>query len=559
MRADGKPEGLRQSMSWLHTWSGLLLGWLLYAVFFTGTLSYFVDEINDWMRPELHTSVPQADTAEKAMAGMQKLAPDASSWTINLPNERKTAVDVSWRPQGAPQGREGIQRAHLDAATGEVIPVRETRGGSFLYRFHFELYAMPRVWGRWIVGIATLVMFIAIISGVITHKKIFTDFFTFRPRKGQRSWLDAHNATAVLALPFHIVITFSGLLLFMTMLMPWGAQAVYEGDMQRYFADRRGVQAPPAGQQPGAREGRGEGGARPAREPQAMAPIGPMLHIAQMHWQGGTVGSIAVQNPNTARATVELRAQGADSLTANRGGGQRLMLDGVTGAMKDAPEARPPSTVVAVMNSMISVHLGRFASPAVRWLLFLSGLVGTCMAATGMVLWVVKRQPDRRKLGYTPKGHRLVEVLNVAAMGGLSVAVAGYFWLNRLLPVGVEARANAEINGFFMIWLLCLVHAALRPHAKAWLEQMALATVAFVLLPLLNVWTGGAGLWQTLAHSQWSVAGFDLMMLALGGVHAAVVYKLWQRMTAAQPASKNVPRSGVAVQKAVLQAPENHS
>ena len=46
MRADGKPEGLRQSMSWLHTWSGLLLGWLLYAVFFTGTLSYFRDEIN---------------------------------------------------------------------------------------------------------------------------------------------------------------------------------------------------------------------------------------------------------------------------------------------------------------------------------------------------------------------------------------------------------------------------------------------------------------------------------------------------------------------------------
>src|SRR5258708_7883884 len=40
MRADGKPEGLRQSMSWLHTWSGLLLGWLVYAVVLTGTLSY---------------------------------------------------------------------------------------------------------------------------------------------------------------------------------------------------------------------------------------------------------------------------------------------------------------------------------------------------------------------------------------------------------------------------------------------------------------------------------------------------------------------------------------
>ena len=94
MRVDGKPEGLRQSMSWLHTWSGLLLGWLLYAVFFTGTLSYFVDEINVWMKPELHQSVPSASTAEKAIAGMQQLAPAASTWTsrFSAPASRSWAT-----------------------------------------------------------------------------------------------------------------------------------------------------------------------------------------------------------------------------------------------------------------------------------------------------------------------------------------------------------------------------------------------------------------------------------------------------------------------------------
>ncbi len=74
----------------------------------------------------------------------------------------------------------------VDAQTGQEIKARETRGGGFLYRFHFELYGMPRIWGRWIVGIATLFMFVAIISGIITHKKIFKDFFTFRPAKGQQ-------------------------------------------------------------------------------------------------------------------------------------------------------------------------------------------------------------------------------------------------------------------------------------------------------------------------------------------------------------------------------------
>ena len=82
-----------------------------------------------------------------------------------------------------------------------------------------------------------MVMLVALVSGVITHKRIFVDFFTFRPRKGLRSWLDAHNALAVLALPFHLVITFSGLLLLMSTLIPWGAQALFQGDSQRFRAD----------------------------------------------------------------------------------------------------------------------------------------------------------------------------------------------------------------------------------------------------------------------------------------------------------------------------------
>lgn len=65
MRVDGKQEGPRQSMSWLHTWASLVLGWLLYAIFVTGTLSFFQNEITVWMKPELHQSVPQATQINK--------------------------------------------------------------------------------------------------------------------------------------------------------------------------------------------------------------------------------------------------------------------------------------------------------------------------------------------------------------------------------------------------------------------------------------------------------------------------------------------------------------
>ncbi len=30
-------QGFRQSMNWVHTWSGLLVGWVLFMVFAAGT------------------------------------------------------------------------------------------------------------------------------------------------------------------------------------------------------------------------------------------------------------------------------------------------------------------------------------------------------------------------------------------------------------------------------------------------------------------------------------------------------------------------------------------
>lgn len=48
-------EGFRQAMAWLHTWTGLIFGWLLFAIFLTGTLSYFKEEITHWSQPEVRS------------------------------------------------------------------------------------------------------------------------------------------------------------------------------------------------------------------------------------------------------------------------------------------------------------------------------------------------------------------------------------------------------------------------------------------------------------------------------------------------------------------------
>ena len=44
-------QSFRQAMAWLHTWFGLVLGFVLMAAFFFGALSVFDREIDRWAIP----------------------------------------------------------------------------------------------------------------------------------------------------------------------------------------------------------------------------------------------------------------------------------------------------------------------------------------------------------------------------------------------------------------------------------------------------------------------------------------------------------------------------
>src|SRR5690606_1290574 len=223
--------GLRQSMAWLHTWGGLIAGWLLFAIFFTGTLGVFDEAITRWMKPEAThmAEAPEpvwdrADAVRKAQAYLEKVAPPGSHfWSIGLPTVENPAIRVFHEDD-----KEQFHRERLDIASGEPLPKtaeRETEGGHHFVHMHFEFHAGEA--GIWLVGFVTMAMLVALVSGIITHKRFFKDFFTFRPAKGQRSWLDAHNAVSVLSLPFQFMIAYTGLATFYSLYMPFVIAAHY--------------------------------------------------------------------------------------------------------------------------------------------------------------------------------------------------------------------------------------------------------------------------------------------------------------------------------------------
>lgn len=584
MRVDAKAEGPRQSMSWLHTWSSLILGWLLYAIFVTGTLSFFQTEITAWMKPEYHQSVPSSSAikqTEVALNYLQLNHPNAGSWGIQLPNDRQNITVLNIRKADEdPRARRGGERIIIDSATGQVIEARDTRGGSFLYRFHFELYAIPRVWARWIIGIATMFMMVGIISGIITHKKIFKDFFTFRRGKGQRSWLDAHNATAVFALPFHIMITFSGLLLLLFTLMPWGINQIYEnrgqflqeqrksliddgtsentrsngargeGSPQTELNTQAGVERPQRENAEGERRSRGDGRRqKPEMQSAPLTNITPLIVQVQNQWKNNPIASINIIAPNTDQAKIEFRALNAISV-AHRGVYESLEFDGVTGQdiTNHDVQLRNPSIPNGIYNVVTVLHEARGVDLALRWLLFFSGIVGTLMIATGLILWCVKRAPQQEKQGFKSFGYRLVEVLNITAIIGLPIACAAYFYANRFIPANMEMRLNWEIRSFFICWLLVFFYSLCRTHRQAWLETLAFATLAFALLPIVNAMTGGVALWRSIAQDLWLIATFDLAMWALALLFLFSFFKVKNHQTKPLNSAKvkNIPSNSTS-------------
>ncbi|MET4576392.1 PepSY-associated TM helix domain-containing protein [Ottowia thiooxydans] len=534
---------LRQSMAWLHTWVGLAAGWVLFFVFATGTPGYFQQEITRWMQPERameqgHNAqqVPHSQMLSLAMDRLEKVAPAAAYWRITLPHESLVPrgwqeLAVRWEDMPGPGRERGTTGNEvLDPRTGAVqsfgIEPRSTHGGLGLYRMHYELRYMPFDWAVRIVGICTMLMLLAIVSGVITHKKIFTDFFTFRPNKGQRSWLDAHNAISVAALPFFLMITYSGLVFFLFLYMPAGRDLLYgSGPMANkvYYdelLDRVHTRLP-------------------LKRPQA--DVSELVKQAEAQWGRGTVATVVLEHREGEPPVITISRINHGSLDFFNP--PKLRFDANTASLW-TPEVTPGGSARLVQVVTLNLHEGLFVDIWGRWLFFLAGLMGCAMIGTGMVLWTVKRRRHHLSLAEERQEHlglRLVETLNVATIAGLPLAIAAYFWANRLLPVSLVSRADWEIHVVFAVWLATLFYALARPVSRAWGELFWLGCLAYAAIPILNAITTERHLLRSFQTGDWVFVGFELTVTVLAAVLALMAIRVKRRLSAAHQARPWVP------------------
>ncbi len=507
----------RQSMAWLHTWGTLTVGWVMFFVFALGTATMFHIEITRWMQPERPLSMPIKSLSrevmlEQAFGYLGEHAVNSTHWAISLPHERhrrrqerRPLLGVGWQSG----------QVDLDPLTGAPVSrplVRDTEGGETFLELHSELHYFSKKIGKRLVAAAAMLGLLGLVTGVIVHKKLFKDFFTFRPGKGQRSWLDAHNITGVMALPFFVMIIYSGLVYFDRESLPVPVVAHFgtdEGAVRRYYAELLGR----------------EKKLLPVEHPKAS--IMHMIERAERELGEGEVGQIEITHPMGGALQVQLRRPYGSELPRYESPETIFRFDATTGERLPVAEYGPG---ISWRWFWLTLHDAWFATPTLLWLYVLSGLLGCVMIATGMALWVIKRREQLAREGSLGGfGLNLVARLNIGMLAGLPVGVAAYFWANRLLPPSLVDRAEWEIHCLFIAWVWVILFGALRPEKQAWVEVLSLGALAFGLIPVLNALTTDRHLGVTIPAGDWGLAGFDLSMLALGAIFAAIAWKLWRR------------------------------
>lgn len=503
------PGGLRLALNWFHTWFGLFVGALLFVIFWTGTLAVFDREIDRWMMPATRT-VQAPVSPDRLVPIALRLAPGARSFTIMLPDERTPVAQIMAQP-----ARGDTINRYVDPATLEVLPDQGTLGGErFFYPYHFNLHIQAFRIGLVLCALAAVVMVALCLSGVIIHRKIFTDFFTVRiVRKVQRTTLDLHNVAGVLALPFHLMIAFTGVAIFTFTYLPSAQMVAFKND-------------------PAAASG-GWFSRRAAGE-----PGGPLISLevigdkAAARWQGDRPKVLRVVHPGDANAYVEV--QRPSDRTISYRSGTRLWFDGASGEFLAGTSY---TATTRAYEFLYGIHAIQFDHWTLRWLYFLSGLAGCVLIATGLLFWVQSRRKRHEKLGL--KGVRLAEAASVGVTTGLLIASLAFLIANRLLPLGLEGRAETEVRAFHIVWILAVLHAFVRGRA-AWAEQAWIITAGALLAVLLNAVTTGDALPAAIARGLWRTAGVDLVLLASAAIASIAAIRLGRVARRPGPAPRAV-------------------
>lgn len=489
----------------IHIWTGIIAGIVLFIGFYAGSLTMFKGAIDAWSMPPALT-LPQvpADKLDDLVA--QVLAQDdkaKTGFSLHLNDAHQSPM--TWYLQGSERElsmSHQLWHASLDE-NGQLLTQLSTP--SELAELIDQLHRTAGIAGEvghdqagvYVLGIAAVLYFLALVSGVIFLLPTLTkSFFALRKDKGEsRFWLDAHNLVGITSLPFHLVIS-------LTVIVFAFHDQLYDGLKQVVYGEK------PLFVQPA-----------PDRTPYTLADLPKVTTVlakVQQIAPDYQVNEMTFMNLDNPRATLRLGLYNPNGF--------------MRGPVTDYLYLHPYS--LKVSNSTIDqsdkgiwartvavffgLHFGSYGGDLGRWVYFFLGLSGAFLFYSGNLLWLEKRR--KKQASEQTRACRLMASATVGICLGSVAALTISMLLGKWFYAHVSNINHVYLWLYYLVFGLLVAYAFWRGAAKAALLILplcGLATLAMPITSLVAVFAPSLGLWAPYSSA---TLGVDLVALAFSGV-----------------------------------------
>ena len=372
---------LRMILFRLHWALGLTAGLVLAVVGVTGALLSYEDTLTAWANSDRAGVVLRDSTRLSPAALISRIEAQTGDRKVaRLVLREDPAAAVAVRFARDPSTRERPQSIYADPYDGTVLgPVRWEQGFATLLGLHRYLL-LPgegRGWGRQITGVCAIALLVFLASGLVLRwPKVHRMRIWLKPslsRPGRARWWSLHAVAGTWLIPVYGIIALSGL----TWSYDWfkdGATRVLVGPTPASPVKRMAAR----------------GTAEPARAPDVDA-----AWTAFRTGEGQEAVLAQLLIPEEGRQPIRIRwFARSDPRPAMR---NEARYDAATGALISAERAASQPLGQRIAGNMLEVHRGRFFGEAAALLFCLAALAMPGFAATGVILYVLRRRASVRR------------------------------------------------------------------------------------------------------------------------------------------------------------------
>ncbi|MFK3873267.1 PepSY-associated TM helix domain-containing protein [Pseudoalteromonas rhizosphaerae] len=402
----------------VHTWTGIIAGLVLFIGFYAGSLTMFKYELADWSKPvSAPVLTPHAHNYQALIdqAIAHYPAQMSHGFSLDLLTDK---APLSWYSQGTARGMKldnQLQTLYLNAQNELVIQQQSEHKLADLIDYLHRTAGFAGEIGHdqsgvYILGVAAILYFLALVSGVIILlPTLVKTFFALRKEKGaSRVWLDSHNLVGIVSLPFHFIIAFT-VVIFAFHDLIYGGLTQFYGDEPLF---QRGT---PAAQSYHIDK-------LPSLEKQLLAaknyaPGYEPIHISFSRLNSAMPSAVLKMSNNAA----VVRGPDTDYLFLNP-----YTLEVVNSSYPQGEDSQWGNFVA----SLFSLHFGTYGGEWGRWGYFMMGLFGALLFYSGNLLWVdkrLKKAPNKRSTRFM--AHLTIGVC-FGSMLGVAVTLLVAKWSN---------------------------------------------------------------------------------------------------------------------------------